>query len=544
LQNQARHPKFNFFAMEAAAAPSTHPAKAANAAISWQAVVFFGALATVWFGVFNVLSSEWEANPQYGYGWFVPLLGAGIFWNRWRTRPDPAQPGSLANTVFFLLLIPLIACLAAATMVGAANAEWRYIMWVLALLATALSFVLLALAGGGPLIRHMAFAILFLLISVPWPSTQEIWLIQSLTSMAAQITSVILQTFGIPAVCCGNVIELSVGILGVNEACSGIRSFQSSLLASLFLGEFYAMRAGWRVTMVVLGLIIAYGLNLVRMLVLSLAAVSQGMGAIATWHDPAGMWIQLATFGLLWGTCLGIAKIVRARQAMDLPSTVPFGAHLPRSAAWGAGMVLAASIFYQIGTEAWFRWHEAHMVQLPGWRVIPAAPGAANPDKTLEESSRIILRSDEGFQRTWTDDTGRGWSLLYLRWNPSKVAVNRARNHTPEICQRGVGHELIATSEEKTAVVHDVPLTYRIYSLRAEGRPLHVFYFFTEDRAQGPAVFTQSLTPNARIQPVLEGRRNCGQRAMQLAVIGINDAAEAEKAVLARLPELLSREEN
>jgi hypothetical protein len=47
-----------------AAAPSTHPAHAGSPAIPWQAVIFFGALAAVWFGVFNVLSSEWEANPQ------------------------------------------------------------------------------------------------------------------------------------------------------------------------------------------------------------------------------------------------------------------------------------------------------------------------------------------------------------------------------------------------------------------------------------------------------------------------------------------------
>jgi exosortase len=525
-----------------AAVPEMRPA-AASTAVPWTAVLFFGALAAVWFGVFHVLSSEWEANPQYGYGWFVPLLGGGIFWNRWRTRPDPAPPGGLVGALLFLLLVPLLAALAGATLVGAANAEWRYIMWVLSLLAVALSFVLMALAGGWPLVWHMAFPIHFLLVCVPWPSKQEIWLIQSLTSLAAQITATILQTVGIAAMCRGNVIELGVGILGINEACSGIRSFQSSLLASLFLGEFYAMRMGWRITLVTLGLGLAYGLNLVRMLVLSLAASAQGIKAIEAWHDPAGMWIQLATFGLLWGACVGIAKITSARQAMDIPSTIPFGARLPRSAAWGGGLVLAVSIFYQLGTEGWFRWHEARMVKLPAWRVAAAVPGATDPDQPLDENARIILRFDEGFQRAWRDDVGRQWGLLYLRWNPSKVAVNRARNHTPEICQRGVGHELLTTSGEKTIEVHGVPLTYRIYSLRADGRPLHVFYFFTDDRMQGPAVFTQSLTPNARLQPVLEGRRNSGQRSMQLTVFGIENAAEAEKAVMAKLPEVVSIDE-
>lgn len=505
-------------------------------------MIFFGALVAVWFGVFNVLSAEWEANPQYGYGWFVPLLGGAIFWNRWRTRPQPQLPGAWPRAALFLLLVPLLAGLAAATLVGAANAEWRYIMWALALFATGVSFVLVALAGGAPTARHMAFGILFILVCVPWPSKPEIWLIQGLTRLAAQITTFVLQAGGIAAVCRGNVIEMEVGVLGVDEACSGIRSFQSSLLASLFLGEFYAMRARWRVTLVVLGMLIAYGLNLVRMLVLSLAVTSQGMEAIAKWHDPAGLWIQLATFALLWGACAGIAKFTRARQAMDLPSTIPFFERLPRAAVWAGGIVLAASVFYQAGTEAWYRWHESRMVKLPAWRVAPASPDATGPDQPFGEEIQLVLRYDEGFSRSWQDSAGRTWSLIYLRWNPSKVAVHRARNHTPEICQRGLGRELTGISDEKTAEVHGIPLTYRIYSFRAEGRPLHVFYFFTDDRLAGRAVFTQSLTPDARLQPVLQGRRNTGQRSMQLAVVGIEDAAQAEHEVLAKLPEVVARE--
>ena len=138
---------------------------------------------------------------------------------------------------------------------------------------------------------------------------------------------------------------------------------------------------------------------------------------------------------------------------------------------------------------------------------------------------------------------GRTWSLIYLRWNPSKVAVHRARNHTPEICQRGLGRELTGVSDEKSTEVHGIPLTYRVYSFRAEGRPLHVFYFFTDDRLAGRAVFTQSLTPDARLQPVLQGRRNTGQRSMQLAVVGIEDATQAEQEVLAKLPEVVARED-
>ena len=35
----------------------------------------------------------------------------------------------------------------------------------------------------------------------------------------------------------GNLVEVGTGIIGIDEACSGVRSLQSALMLSLFLGE-------------------------------------------------------------------------------------------------------------------------------------------------------------------------------------------------------------------------------------------------------------------------------------------------------------------
>jgi hypothetical protein len=42
---------------------------------------------------------------------------------------------------------------------------------------------------------------------------------------------------GVPAAEQGNLIEIAAGTVNVNEACSGVRSLQSSFMAALFLGE-------------------------------------------------------------------------------------------------------------------------------------------------------------------------------------------------------------------------------------------------------------------------------------------------------------------
>ena len=88
-------------------------------------------------------------------------------------------------------------------------------------------------------VSSLRFPLLFFLVSVPWPTLIEYPLIQTLTRMDVSATCDLVGWFGIPAVPHGNVIEVATGMVGIDEACSGIRSFQASLMISLFLGEYY-----------------------------------------------------------------------------------------------------------------------------------------------------------------------------------------------------------------------------------------------------------------------------------------------------------------
>src|SRR5215813_12386968 len=91
------------------------------------------ALALSWGFVFNALRVDWSTNPQYSYGWFVPLLAAGLFIFRWKSHPEPA-PVSLWNSH---LLLSFLGCALAAflpiRLIEEANPEWRLIQWTHAL---------------------------------------------------------------------------------------------------------------------------------------------------------------------------------------------------------------------------------------------------------------------------------------------------------------------------------------------------------------------------------------------------------------------------
>ena len=70
--------------------------------------------------------------------------------------------------------------------------------------------------------------------------------------------------FGVVALQHGNVIEVSTGMVGIDEACSGIRSFQAMLMISLFFGEFYALKVSRRALCVVAGFAFSFLFNVAR----------------------------------------------------------------------------------------------------------------------------------------------------------------------------------------------------------------------------------------------------------------------------------------
>jgi hypothetical protein len=53
-------------------------------------------------------------------------------------------------------------------------------------------------------------------------------------------------------------------VLGIDEACSGVRSLQATLMVSLFLGEIHRLKIGARVALVAIGFGAAFLTNIGR----------------------------------------------------------------------------------------------------------------------------------------------------------------------------------------------------------------------------------------------------------------------------------------
>src|SRR5436190_3515307 len=99
-------------------------------AISWIPV---GVLALVWIELISRLRFEWSINPQYSYGWVVPVLAGYSFWRRYKNAPAPSLPN--ATILPGLLIIVAAALLLLVRLVQEANPDWRLLSWIMAFCA-------------------------------------------------------------------------------------------------------------------------------------------------------------------------------------------------------------------------------------------------------------------------------------------------------------------------------------------------------------------------------------------------------------------------
>ncbi len=250
-----------------------------------------GALVVVWW--IRDLSHLWASLVEYRFGWVVVLLTGFLVWERWPTRPTTPGPRPLwlilglgAAGFGFVLMGELYR-------IGLSRASGQALLLSLG----CASFIAAHLVGigGTNLARHFRFPLLFFFVAVPIPKILWNPILLGLQELVAVLNVESLQAMGIPAIRRGSVIQLPNTLVGVDEACSGIRSLQSTLMAALFIGDLTLKRWGSKTFLFVAGILLAVIGNWGRSLFLSLAAHRGGSDALNAVHDSAGWTVLLFT---------------------------------------------------------------------------------------------------------------------------------------------------------------------------------------------------------------------------------------------------------
>jgi exosortase len=411
------------------------------------------------------LWGQWRHNPDLSHGIFMPLICVLLFTESRRNgtrrylRPGPA---SIAATGF-LAAVALASLVAAGLFAVSLGWSANIVGFMLAaafasiLLAGVVAFSVVPLAIVSLDWCAFCAAALWLLAAPMPPGTYSTLTLRLQTWVTGNVISA-LHFLGVAALQNGNLIVLAKTTVGVEEACSGIRSLVSCVFAGLFLSAFLLCRPWARLLLLAIAAPLAIGMNFVRSLVLTLLA-NAGVDIGGVWHDATGF----AILGLTTAILVGLALLLepRRRPVPPTPPSVPARA-ISTMALTLNQAVLATAFLVGSALTVFFivRTRPADQVVSPApdlARLLPAAPAgwivATSPGLNRFAST---LQTDDLIERTYTKNTGSQITQLtvYIAyWPPGRTSVSNVVLHTPDACWPGVGWVPVASAAARFAPI-------------------------------------------------------------------------------------------
>ncbi|MCY2965786.1 MAG: exosortase/archaeosortase family protein [Planctomycetota bacterium] len=264
-------------------------------------VMFVGLmLATVWayWPTLETMFERWGSDPQYSHGYLVPLFSLYLLW-AWRdSRPAVSSKLRVLGAGIFV----------AANLLRFTSAYFFLEYLEGASLVLAVGGIVLLCFGWG-IFRWSLAPVGFLLLMVPLPFTVSTFARRPLRRMGTIVGTYLLQVLGFNAFPRGNVIELSNSVVGVAEACSGLRMLMI-FVALAFGVALLSQRPLWeRVVIVLSSVPIALVANILRIVMTAVFFETFNKElAEGILHDLAGF--AMMPLGLLM---LGIEAWILAR---------------------------------------------------------------------------------------------------------------------------------------------------------------------------------------------------------------------------------------
>lgn len=279
----------------------------------------------------------WSNNEDYSFGFLVPFFVGYVLYNRWPvirsylfTGSEPEQepapqnaPAGFTTALEWLAAIAFLGSLslfAIGMLIRMATGPQNP-----ATLAVAMSFFGMLLSvvfiftketvDGKPmsLKARLAVTLLFVfpaliwMLSAPMVAVLDNKLRVFLMNKVTVVVFGVFDFLGYEIERQGNVLILPQGSVGVEEACSGIRSLTGCLFVGSFFGAVF-MRKFWKkILMIFLAMCFAVMMNLIRSMFLTIWSYHKGpnaidedwslpiIGSIGTVHDVTGMLIMILT---------------------------------------------------------------------------------------------------------------------------------------------------------------------------------------------------------------------------------------------------------
>ncbi len=411
-------------------------------------------LLALWTWAVWACAEHWRGNPNYSYGWAVPVLALAFGLRRYLLLRETSGAASEVSSGAAVVGLAVSLGIFGFGLEYAREAMWHpeIVLWTICLLATGLTLGALRWCGGAALARAEAFPVLFFLTAVPWPPRFEQPLTGALMGAVASATTEVLHWLGIEAQASGGAIALRTGLVGITEACSGIRSLQAGIMFGLAMGEWFLLRPGRRVLLVCVAIVLALATNLARTLTLALQAEWHGANTVNEVHDLVGNIVITTLVLAIW-----VVGRVLSRQGDDSfllsDETKARARRMAQNLVTrGSGIFAGATIAIVLGILC-ARLMYARMERLAQTQTSPrfvAQTGAASPNRLApvprEVWNELHPTSGEYVRQKDSDSAGGGGDCFHFFWKPS-VWNRFVLVHRPDICMPGIGWQSEAPPE-------------------------------------------------------------------------------------------------
>jgi exosortase len=266
--------------------------------------IFVGLIAILYAPILKQLVMQWWSDPDYGHGFFVPLISGYVLWHqraRWiKSEVKPSNFGFLVMVGGVILLL--------GGSLGAELFTSRFSLLVL------LAGMILFLAGWKRL-RAVSFPLGFLILMIPIPVIFYNQITFPLQLLASRVATSWLELMQVPVLREGNVLILPNYSLEVVEACSGVRSLMSLITLAVAYGYFVESRRWVRYTLPILMVPIAIISNAFR--IMGTGALTYHFGPEAAegfFHEFSGWIIFVVALVLMFVCHLILRQIGKGQQ--------------------------------------------------------------------------------------------------------------------------------------------------------------------------------------------------------------------------------------
>jgi hypothetical protein len=196
----------------------------------------------------------------------------------------------------------------------------------------------------------------------------------------------------------------------------------------------------------------------------------------------------------------------------------------------------------EAATAGWYAMHERKAAEPISWTLQWPKSMPNFHQSELGERSRALLKYNEGQLASWRTEEGFHWQMYYLRWLPGRVSKFLAGGHYPTVCLPASGLKLVAETGPFVCHVGALAIPFVTYLFDDGGRDVYVFHAILEDNqaSYDERVVYRQAKQGERLDSVLRGERNLGQRVIGVAVRGPLSAEEAQMTLQTTLQEMIA----